>query len=332
MAPEPAQPLLELVDVHKQFTARRAVFASGGEQIVRAVDGVSFRLARGETLGLVGETGCGKTTTGRLITRLLTPDSGEVRFDGQDIGRLSKRELKPFRTRIQMVFQDPLDSLNPRRDVGRTVAMPLRLLGHDAASAVKRVEELFERVGLSRMHLSRFPHELSGGQRQRVGIARALATDPDLIVCDEPVSALDVSVQAQVINLLQDLQQQLGLAYVFIGHDLAVVRQICDRIAVMYLGRIMEIAARDALYERPQHPYTQALLSAAPIPDPQLQQARRRRKLTGEPPSPIDPPPGCRFHTRCWKAQEVCRVVEPPGLAVGESVQVACHFPEEHES
>jgi peptide/nickel transport system ATP-binding protein/oligopeptide transport system ATP-binding protein len=326
---ESDRPLLELRDVHKQFAARGAIFTSGGPKVLRAVDGLSLDVARGETLGLVGETGCGKSTTARLIARLLKPDAGEVVFDGQEIGQLSNREFKPLRTRIQMVFQDPLDSLNPRQEVGTIVATPLRLHGSAKPAARARVQELFELVGLSRLHLARFPHELSGGQRQRVGIARALATEPDLIVCDEPVSALDVSVQAQVINLLEDLQQQLGLTYVFIGHDLAVVRQICDRIAVMYLGRIVEVADRDSLYERPQHPYTQALLSSAPIPDPELQQSRRRRKLAGEPPSPTDPPPGCRFHPRCWKAQEICRTVEPPPIEIAGSEQVACHFPEE---
>ncbi|MGB2711441.1 MAG: ABC transporter ATP-binding protein [Conexibacter sp.] len=324
----PAEPLLELRDLRLHFAARRGVFASGRAGNVLAVDGISLTVARGETLGLVGETGCGKSTTGRLITRLLRPATGQIVFDGTDIAQMSARDLRPYRRRIQMVFQDPLESLNPRHAVGSAVEAPLRLHGRSRTEARARAEELFELVGLSRLHLSRYPHELSGGQRQRVGIARALSTDPELIVCDEPVSALDVSVQAQVVNLLDDLQAQLGLTYIFIGHDLAVVRQICDRVAVMYLGQIVEVADRDALYQDPQHPYTQALLSAAPVPDPVLQRGRRRRVLAGEPPSPTDPPSGCRFHTRCWKAQDVCSAVEPEPRTAGRSPAVACHFPE----
>ncbi|MFF9345074.1 ABC transporter ATP-binding protein [Streptomyces sp. NPDC014773] len=298
---------------------------------VRAVDGVGFDLAAGETLGLVGESGCGKSTTGRMIVRLLEPTAGSVEYDGRSLAHLSQRALKPLRREIQMVFQDPHSSLNPRRSVARIIADPLRVQGAPAEEARKRALELMELVGLVPEHADRRPHEFSGGQAQRVGIARALATGPRLVVADEPVSALDVSVQAQIVNLMERLQDELGLAYLFIAHDLSVVKRVCDRVAVMYLGRIVEIGAKDRVYEAPAHPYTRALLSAVPLPDPAAERARERITLLGDPPSPAAPPPGCAFHPRCPKARAVCRAEAPVlrPLAAGEPREVACHFPEQ---
>lgn len=320
-----ARPLLRVRDVAMTFPGRRR-----GTAPVRAVDGISFDVAPGETLGLVGESGCGKSTTGRMIVRLLEPTSGSITYDGRDISHLSQRELKPLRRELQMVFQDPHSSLNPRQTVARIISDPLLTQGSSAADARKRAAELMDLVGLIPEHIDRYPHEFSGGQAQRIGIARSLATSPRLVVADEPVSALDVSVQAQIVNLMERLQQELGLAYLFIAHDLSVVKRVCDRVAVMYLGRIVEIGDKDQVYAAPAHPYTRALLSAVPLPDPAAERARERITLLGDPPSPAAPPPGCTFHPRCPKARALCRT-EAPLLRIaapGEGREVACHFPE----
>jgi peptide/nickel transport system ATP-binding protein len=314
--------LLEAVDLVKHFPAQ-------SKAVVHAVDGVSLTVRRGETLGIVGESGCGKSTLGRLLVRLLDPTSGTVRFRGDDITALSHRDLRPYRRELQMIFQDPYASLNPRRRIGQIIADPLEIHGVGSRDEVRRrVQELLEVVGLSAQHLNRFPHEFSGGQRQRVGVARALALHPQLIVADEPVSALDVSIQAQVVNLLDDLQDEFHLTYVFIAHDLGVVHHVSDRIAVMYLGVVVESAPADDLYTQPIHPYTEALLSAIPDIDTGEDDVRRERiVLEGEVPSPIAPPPGCRFHTRCRYATDVCRVERPPLLDYGNGRVAACHHP-----
>jgi peptide/nickel transport system ATP-binding protein/oligopeptide transport system ATP-binding protein len=323
--------LLRAQDVVKHFPIRQGVLLRRQAGVVHAVDGVSLEVRRGETLGLVGETGCGKSTLARCITRLQPLTSGAVEFDGEDISALSGRALRPVRREIQMIFQDPYGSLNPRRRVGSIIGDPFAIHGTaDGQERKRRVQELMQLVGLNPEHYNRFPAEFSGGQRQRIGVARALALRPKLLVCDEPVSALDVSIQAQILNLLQELQRDLGLTYVFIAHDLSVVEHVSDRVAVMYLGRIVEQADAAELYAHPRHPYTAALLSAASIADPDLADRRERIVLTGDVPSPVDPPSGCPFHPRCPKAQPVCTTTPPPLIAHddGPSTHIAaCHFP-----
>ncbi|GHH74736.1 hypothetical protein GCM10018781_42020 [Kitasatospora indigofera] len=320
--------LLSVRDLVKTFPGRRGRTGRAGPP-VRAVDGVSFDLGAGETLGLVGESGCGKSTTGRLVVRLLDPTEGSITLDGQDIGGLGPAGMRPYRKHLQMVFQDPHSSLNPRQTVARIISEPLLVQGASAADARRRAAELMDLVGLVPEQLDRYPHEFSGGQAQRIGIARSLATSPRLVVADEPVSALDVSVQAQVVNLMERLQRELGLAYLFIAHDLSVVKRVCDRVAVMYLGRIVEIGDKHEVYGSPAHPYTRALLSAVPLPDPAAERARERIVLLGDPPSPADPPSGCTFHPRCPKAQERCRTEQPLLRIAGPGTrQAACHFPE----
>jgi oligopeptide transport system ATP-binding protein len=326
--PRPAADvLLEVRDLVKHYAVSSG-FLGRQVGLVRAVDGVSFAIRRGETLGLVGESGCGKTTTGRCILQLERPTSGSVRFEGQELTTLAPSALRAVRRRIQVIFQDPYSSLNPRMTVSQIVGEPLLVhrLVPDAGAQAARVQELLRQVGLLPQHGRRYPHELSGGQRQRVGIARALALEPSLIICDEPVSALDVSIQAQIINLLEDLRRELGLTYLFVAHDLSVVRHISDRVAVMYLGRIVEIADRQALYEAPRHPYTKALLSAVPIPDPLVEAQRERVVLAGEVPSPLHPPSGCAFHPRCPIAVEECHRIRPDLRDLGAGHQAACHL------
>jgi oligopeptide/dipeptide ABC transporter ATP-binding protein len=324
-----AEPLVEVRDLVKHFPLTSGVVFQRQSGAVRAVDGVSFDIREGETFGLVGESGCGKSTTARLITRLIEPTSGNVRFAGQDIAHLSSRQLKPLRREMQMIFQDPYSSLNPRKTVGSIIAEPFaihRLLTGEGERK-RAVQDLMEQVGLNPEHYNRFPHEFSGGQRQRIGVARAVALKPRLIVADEPVSALDVSIQAQILNLLRDLQRELGLTLLFIAHDLSVVRHMCDRIAVMYLGKIVELADADDLYAHPRHPYTGALMSAVPVPSPGRTLARKGRILTGDVPSPSNPPQACRFHTRCPKCQEVCTIEAPPLEPKAGGNVAACHFP-----
>jgi peptide/nickel transport system ATP-binding protein len=327
--------LMTVTGLTKHFPVTRGIILRHKVGVVRSVDDVSFEVARGKTLGIVGESGCGKTTTARMLVRLLEPTAGQILFDGRDITHLRQGTMRPLRREVQMIFQDPYSSLNPRHTVGAIVGAPFRLQKVKTEQGTKKsVQEILELVGLNPEHYNRYPHEFSGGQRQRIGIARTLALRPKLIVADEPVSALDVSIQAQVINLLADLQSELGLTYVIIAHDLSVIRHVANQVAVMYLGNLVELATRNDLYARPHHPYTVALLSAVPLPEPVHRTAdgrrerRERIRLAGDVPSPLNPPPACRFHTRCWKAQEVCRTVPPPLEELAPGHWSACHFPE----
>ena len=321
-------PLIEVRDLVKHFPIKHGLIFQRQIGAVKAVDGVSFDVERGETLGIVGETGCGKSTTARLLCRLMDPTSGTISFDGREVGAQKGDDLKALHREMQMVFQDPYSSLNPRKTVGSIIADPFVIHGlfKGAGERKRRVQELMDRVGLNPEHYNRYPHEFSGGQRQRIGVARAVALEPKLLVADEPVSALDVSIQAQVLNLLRELQRDMGLTLIFIAHDLSVVRHMCDRVAVMYLGRIVEMASSDVLYTAPRHPYTGALLSAVPVADP-TGGKRKRELLSGDVPSPANPPSACRFHTRCPKAQAKCSVDDPPLESKPGGSIAACHFP-----
>ena len=323
-----ASPLVEVRDLVKHFPIKQGVIFQRQVGAVKAVDGVSFDVMDGETLGIVGETGCGKSTTARLLVRLLDPTSGSIVFEGDDIAKASGAALKQLHRKVQIIFQDPYSSLNPRKTVGSIISDPYIIHGMFTGEGErkKQVQELMDRVGLNPEHYNRYPHEFSGGQRQRIGVARAIALEPKLLIADEPVSALDVSIQAQVLNLLRKLQREMGLTLVFIAHDLSVVRHMCDRVAVMYLGKVVELAPSEELYSFPRHPYTGALMSAVPVPDP-IGAKRERQLLSGDVPSPANPPSACRFHTRCPKVQEICSVDDPPLESKGASGLTACHFP-----
>ncbi|WP_405019083.1 dipeptide ABC transporter ATP-binding protein [Kitasatospora sp. NBC_00070] len=329
--PATGDPLLQLSGVKKHFPVMDGLLFKRQVGAVHAVDGIDLDVYANESVGLVGESGCGKSTLGRVVTRLLEPTDGKLTYAGQDITHASRKQLAPIRSEIQMIFQDPYSSLNPRQTVGAIIGAPMEINGINPKGGIQnRVQELLETVGLNPEHYNRFPHEFSGGQRQRIGVARALSLSPKLIVADEPVSALDVSIQAQVVNLLQQLQKDLGIAFLFIAHDLSIVRHFSQRVAVMYLGKIVEIADRKSLYESPRHPYTHALLSAVPEADPD--DVRERIRLVGDVPSPINPPTGCRFRTRCWKAQDKCATEEPPLVQLSGNLAghlTACHFPED---
>jgi oligopeptide/dipeptide ABC transporter ATP-binding protein len=324
------QPLLKLEGLKKHFPTTTGGAFNKVRGTVKAVDGVDLEIYPGQTIGLVGESGCGKTTAGRTILKLYEPTDGKIIFNGEDITHLSPKKMKPYRSQMQMIFQDPFASLNPRHTVGSLIAAPFQIQGiTPEGGVIEEVKRLMARVGLNPEHINRYPHEFSGGQRQRIGVARAIALKPKLIVADEPVSALDVSIQAQVVNLLEDLQDEFNMAYIFVAHDLSVVQHISDRVIVMYLGKVMEEADKHDLFSHPRHPYTKALLSAVPVPDPKIGRTRERIILKGDLPSPVNPPAGCVFNTRCWKAQDKCRTEVPQLMQIGTNHRIACHFPEE---